>query len=204
MATRGSLGGLASKTQLVCDLLDAFGKDLIMIETVGVGQAELDVARATHTTVVVLVPESGNGIQAMKAGLMEIADIFVVNKSDREGADRLALEIDMILKMKAEDEDWQPPIIRTIASTGEGIDQLTQKISTHYKYLEENELIDIFRQNRVRWEIREQLEQRFHRALWDNPKFLSLVEDVVTQVMDGKSSPGVATEKISNEGNKQS
>ena len=101
MATRGSLGGLAMATREVCDVLDAFGKDIILLETVGVGQSELDVARAADTTLVVLVPESGDSIQTLKAGVMEIADIFAVNKADRPGADRLRNDIELMLGLRA-------------------------------------------------------------------------------------------------------
>jgi LAO/AO transport system kinase len=115
MATRGSYGGLATTTKEVTIVMDAFGKDYILIETVGVGQVELDVVNACDTTVVVLVPESGDSIQAMKAGLMEIADVFVVNKSDREGAKRIVGELEMILDIRRKDGEWEYPVVSTEA-----------------------------------------------------------------------------------------
>ena len=123
MATRGGLGGLAARTKEVCDVLDAFGRDIIIIETVGVGQVELDVAATAQSTVVVLVPESGDSIQTMKAGLMEIGELFCVNKSDRDGADRLVMEVETMVEMKKSD-GWVPPVVKTVATTGKGIPEL--------------------------------------------------------------------------------
>ena len=128
MATRGSFGGLAAATKEVALVLDAFGKDYIIIETVGVGQVELDVANACDTTVVVFVPESGDSIQAMKAGLMEIADIFVVNKTDREGANRIITELESILDLKREKEKWEYPLVPTQAINDVGIEELQSRI----------------------------------------------------------------------------
>jgi len=123
MATRGGVGGLATRTKEVCDVLDAFGRDCIIIETVGVGQTELDIAGAAHSTVVVLVPESGDGIQTMKAGLMEIGDLFCVNKSDREGADRMVMEIETMVEMKTKTNGWVPPVVKTVATNGLAVPQ---------------------------------------------------------------------------------
>jgi LAO/AO transport system kinase len=122
MATRGHLGGLARATSNVAAVLDAAGSDLVFIETVGVGQGEVDIVRAADVTVVVLVPGTGDDVQALKAGIMEIADLFVVNKSDREGADRLARSIAASLSLRPFGADeWRPPVIRTQATTGEGV-----------------------------------------------------------------------------------
>jgi len=196
MATRGSLGGLASKTKEVCDLLDAFGKEIVIIETIGVGQAELDVAKAAHTTLVVLVPESGDGIQAMKAGLMEIGDIFVVNKSDREGADRLVVEIDMVLGMRSQDEGWHPPVIKTTALEGEGIETLFRGIKDHRLFLEQNDLLDVLRRENIRSEITQLVEQRLAQSLWDNSKMKDLLEDFADKVVAGEMSPYEASEEV--------
>jgi len=114
MASRGSLGGLAETTGMVADVLDAFGYDMVLIETVGVGQSEVDVVKATDTVVVVLVPEAGDSVQALKAGLMETADVFVVNKADREGADRFIRELSAVVSLSP--NEWKPPIIKTVAS----------------------------------------------------------------------------------------
>lgn len=152
MASRGSHGGLSATTREATDLMDAFGFDRILLETVGVGQSELEIASQADTTVVVLVPESGDGIQAMKAGLMEVADIFVVNKADRPGADRLAKEIRVVdgLRRKrttaAEREaglaTWEPPILKTVATTGEGIVELAEALDGHLEHLAATGLLE--------------------------------------------------------------
>jgi LAO/AO transport system kinase len=149
MASRGSHGGLSATTREATDLLDAFGFGRILLETVGVGQSELEIASQADTTVLVLVPESGDGIQAMKAGLMEVADLFVVNKADRPGADRLRSEIRVVSHLKQgvatslERPDtaaaWDPPILMTVASTGEGIDELAEELDRHHAYLASGE-----------------------------------------------------------------
>jgi LAO/AO transport system kinase len=125
MATRGHLGGLARATIDAATVLDAAGKDVVLIETVGVGQDEVDVVRAADVAVVVLVPGMGDDVQALKAGIMEIADIFVVNKSDRDGADRTVAEIESLQSLQTfSDADWKPPVLRTVATTGAGLDEL--------------------------------------------------------------------------------
>ncbi|MDH3298149.1 MAG: methylmalonyl Co-A mutase-associated GTPase MeaB [Gemmatimonadota bacterium] len=162
MASRGSHGGLSATTREAADLMDAFGFDRIILETVGVGQSELEIASHADTTVVVLVPESGDGIQAMKAGLMEVADVFIVNKADRPGADRLRKEIGMVnglrigrsqpslpghhgvdLSQVGKEapaqpafEGWEPPVLMTVASRGEGISELAAELDRHYEWLQ--------------------------------------------------------------------
>lgn len=135
MATRGSLGGLALATEDALDLMDAAGFTQLLVETVGVGQAELDVARAADTVLVVLVPESGDGIQAMKAGLMEIGDIFVINKADREGADRLLKEMRSMLEMRPA-EAWRPHVVSVSAKENQGLPQLIESLEAHRTYLD--------------------------------------------------------------------
>lgn len=136
MASRGALGGLAAQAQAVADLLDAFGCDVILFETVGVGQSEVDVAGAADTAVLVLSPESGDGIQAMKAGLMEIADVVAVNKADRPGADRTVVEIEQMLALRPPPEDgWAVPVLRTVAERDEGAEPLRQAVLDHGSHL---------------------------------------------------------------------
>jgi LAO/AO transport system kinase len=130
LSSRGSHGGLARATRHVSQLLDAFGKDVILIETVGVGQTELDVMRVAHTTVVVLVPEAGDAVQTMKAGLLEIADVFVVNKADREGAMRIKTELDLMLQLRPP-AAWTVPVLLTQASAGEGVAEVLDAILRH-------------------------------------------------------------------------
>lgn len=131
MASRGSLGGLATATADALDLLDAAGYRELIVETVGVGQLELDVAMAADTVVVVLVPESGDGVQTMKAGLMEIGDVFVVNKADREGAHLLARDMETMLGMAPAREGWIPPVVQASARTGRGVDEVIRAMEAH-------------------------------------------------------------------------
>ncbi|HLQ50387.1 MAG TPA: methylmalonyl Co-A mutase-associated GTPase MeaB [Terriglobales bacterium] len=141
MATRGSLGGLARTTVDVATVLDAAGRDLIMIETVGVGQDEVDIVRLADITVVILVPGMGDDVQSIKAGIMEIADIFVINKSDREGAERVEREIRALQSLAVRSDKWTPPIVKTVASEGAGIADLAAAIRDYEAYLEKENLI---------------------------------------------------------------
>ncbi len=137
LSTRGSHGGLARATRHVSRLLDAFGKDYILVETVGVGQTELDIMRLADTTVVILVPESGDTVQAMKAGLLEIADVFVVNKADREGAMKMETELEMMLHLRPP-SPWSVPILLTQADQGKGVAELLATVERHRKFLAES------------------------------------------------------------------
>ena len=140
MATRGSLGGLAGTTADVATVLDASGRDLVMIETVGVGQDEVDIVTLADVTVVVLVPGMGDDVQTIKAGIMEIADVFVINKSDREGAERVEREIRAMQSLSARNDDWTPPIVKTVASDGTGIPDVADAIETYRQYLKLGDL----------------------------------------------------------------
>jgi LAO/AO transport system kinase len=141
MATRGSLGGMARSTADVATVLDAAGRDLIMIETVGVGQDEVDIVRLADVTVVILVPGMGDDVQIIKAGIMEIADIFVINKSDREGAERVEREIRALQSLAVRSDDWTPPIVKTVASGGVGIQEVAAAIGGYQTYLLKENLI---------------------------------------------------------------
>ena len=159
MATRGGLGGLAVHTAQVCDVLDAAGFARILIETVGVGQSELEVAQTADSTVVVLVPESGDAVQAMKAGLMEIGDLFVINKADREGAERAAFAIRSALELRTHAMEWTPPVLLTTASRGEGVSELVQGLEEHLELLRTRGALQRRR--------RQRLEQRLHDLVGD-------------------------------------
>jgi LAO/AO transport system kinase len=141
MATRGNLGGLARATTDVATVLDAAGKNIVLIETVGVGQDEIDIVRLADVTVVILVPGMGDDVQTIKAGIMEIADIFVINKSDREGADRVEREIRSMQSLAVRSDKWTPPIIKTVASDGKGVPELARVISDYEKYLQQHNLL---------------------------------------------------------------
>src|SRR5215471_5114915 len=141
MATRGSLGGLARTTADVASVLDASGRDVILIETVGVGQDEIDIVRLADITVVILVPGMGDDVQTIKAGIMEIADIFVINKSDREGAERVEREIRAMQTLAVRDDRWTPPIVKTVASEGKGIAELVATVAEYQQYQEREGLV---------------------------------------------------------------
>jgi LAO/AO transport system kinase len=140
MATRGSLGGLARTTADVTTVLDASGRDLIMIETVGVGQDEVDIVRLADITILILVPGMGDDVQTIKAGIMEIADIFVINKSDREGAENVEREIRTLQSLAMRHDGWTPPIVKTVASQGVGIEELAAAVSDYEAYLQKGNL----------------------------------------------------------------
>jgi len=140
MATRGSLGGLASTTADVATVLDASGRDLVMIETVGVGQDEIDIVTLADITVVVLVPGMGDDVQTIKAGIMEIADVFVINKSDRDGAERVEREIRAMQSLSTRSDNWTPPIVKTVASDGTGVPDVLTAIESYRGYLSKSDL----------------------------------------------------------------
>jgi GTPase len=160
MATRGGMGGLAVHTAQVCDVLDAAGFGRVLIETVGVGQSELEVAQTADSTVVVLVPESGDGVQAMKAGLMEIGDLFVINKADREGAERAAFAIRSALELRTSANDWTAPVLLTVASRGDGVSDLVDALQEHYEHLA--------RRGELEQRRRRRLEQRLRDLVGDH------------------------------------
>jgi len=140
MATRGSLGGLASTTADVATVIDASGRDLVMIETVGVGQDEVDIVALADVTVVVLVPGMGDDVQTIKAGIMEIADVFIINKCDREGAERVEREIRAMQSLAMRHDNWTPPIVKTVASDGTGVPEALQAIESYRAHLSKSEL----------------------------------------------------------------
>src|SRR5262249_30674961 len=152
MATRGSLGGLASTTADVAMVLDASGRDIVMIETVGVGQDEVDIVRVADITVVILVPGMGDDVQSIKAGIMEIADIFVINKSDHDGAERVEREIRALQSLAIRPDKWTPPIIKTVATEGQGLEELAGAIREYQDYMQKNDLLS--RRRTRNWETR--------------------------------------------------
>ncbi|MCL4839301.1 MAG: methylmalonyl Co-A mutase-associated GTPase MeaB, partial [Thermoanaerobaculia bacterium] len=160
MATRGALGGLARATRDAVDLLDAAGFDWVLVETVGVGQDEVDVVRTVDTVVVVTVPGLGDDIQAIKAGILEVADLFVINKADRDGAERAARDLEMMLALAGEHPEWLPPILRTVASRGEGIAELLAAVLRHREYLEASGALRSRRVEQLRLRVETLLKER--------------------------------------------
>jgi LAO/AO transport system kinase len=188
MASRGSLGGLAQATKDVALVLDAAGMDFILIETIGVGQVELDIAQVCDTTVVVLVPESGDSIQAMKAGLLEIADIMVVNKGDREGCERLITELKFALEMREQKTGWDYPILKTIATVDEGITELVSAVEAHSAYLTTTSRLIDDRKAKMLLRVHELIEQKVRMHLREkvirDEDLLTLVDRIYKRQID--------------------
>ena len=195
MATRGSLGGLSKTAQDVADLMDAAGMDMVILETVGVGQAELDIARASDTTLVVLVPESGDSIQAMKAGLMEIADIFVINKSDREGANKIRIELELMLELRPQNMEWTPPIVNTIANRGKGIEKLSQTIAQHREFLIRKEGLHDKRYHRALEKIHTLVQSKLEKEFWNSRRHRKL-EQEIENIVNIRKSPKALVEEL--------
>jgi len=194
MATRGSLGGLSKKASDAADVLDAFGKDYVIFETVGVGQSELEIVEAADTTVVTLVPESGDSIQAMKAGLMEIADIFIVNKADREGADNAMRELDSMLQLR-ENRGWKVEVLATVASEGKGISEVGDKIAEHWKFMQEHGLLEKKRKQRLSKKVETIVRHRLEQAFWDDVNRRALLEQLESP-HDSRLSPYKIAEQL--------
>jgi LAO/AO transport system kinase len=197
LASRGSLGGISNCTDEVVDLMDAFGKDLVLIETVGVGQSELEISEKAHTVVVVLVPESGDGIQAMKAGLMEIGDIFVMNKADHDDAESAAREIQDSLRLKdIPDGVWEPKVVLTSAREETGIDDLIDVIEEHRRYLEAGGHFARIRKKILSSRVRNALMDRMERRLRASEKVRVLLEQRMESVYKGELSPSMLVREI--------
>lgn len=196
MATRGSLGGLSAKTADAVKVLDAAGYEVIIIETVGVGQSEVDIVKNADTTLVVVVPGLGDDIQAIKAGILEIGDIFVINKADREGADRLHVEIEMMLDLNSEKSDWRPPIAQTIASKDQGISDVVQMIEDHTAYLKESGQLKIRREERVESEFLAMLTDGLQRKVLGPLKQTHKLDDLVKDLASRKSDPYSEVKKV--------
>src|SRR5229473_3410060 len=219
MATRGAHGGLATTTEEVADLLEAFGFERILVETVGVGQTELDIAGSAETTVLVLVPESGDGIQTLKAGVMEIADIYVVNKSDRPGADKLRQEVEVMLGIRQGNafrhipphgrktgrsdgersradapsvrasERWVPPVMATVAVNGEGITELAEALDRHRASLEATGRLDTRRRERLAARTRAVVNRTLRHWTWADTPAEALLEQALDGMAAGRRSP---------------
>jgi len=217
MATRGAQGGLATTTEEVADVLEAFGFDRILIETVGVGQTELDVAATAETTVLVLVPESGDGIQTLKAGVMEIAELYVINKSDRPGADKLRQEVEVMLGIRRGNafvnvrphhgtveggkvgrkhvptvqpsNDWAAPVLNTVASNGDGIAELVVALEKHHDYLAASGKLAERRKRRLAARTRAVVNRAIRQWVWDETDAEQLLARRLDDVAAGTRSP---------------
>ncbi|MGK7310859.1 MAG: methylmalonyl Co-A mutase-associated GTPase MeaB [Candidatus Longimicrobiales bacterium M2_2A_002] len=224
MATRGALGGLAAATREAMDVMAAFGFDVIIVETVGVGQSELDIAAAADTTAVILVPESGDSIQTMKAGLMEAADLFIVNKADRPGAPRLAKEVEMMLHLRLGEsmkgvpahhgvqlkradtarskmaarkrldgesaaDGWTIPVLLTTAETGEGLDELMDKLEAHARWLKESGELERRRSARLEERVRDAVQQRLLVRAWQEGRGGEILDESLPDLIAGELTP---------------
>jgi LAO/AO transport system kinase len=197
MASRGRLGGLATTSMEAADLMDAFGFDVVIHETVGVGQTERDIVSAADTTVVVLVPESGDAVQTMKAGLMEIADVFVVNKSDRPGADRLARAIRSTLRLRTRrDSGWEPPVVRTVAVEGGGLDDLVEAIDRHRDFGRESGAFARKRRDRASERVHDLVARKMERRVWLDGDGERRLEEALDDIVAGRLSPYAVAEEI--------
>jgi len=192
MASRGRLGGLSEAAIDCADILDAMGCDIVVTETVGVGQAEVEIAQVSDICILVLSPESGDAVQTLKAGLMEIADVYVVNKSDREGADRLYREIEFMLQMQEHSRKRKVPVLLTEARTGKGIDELVEVVESYLSEMDDESV----RRNRLRmaeYKILALLDSRMRRLLAENG---ALFEKMSKAVAEGKMSAHKAADEI--------
>jgi LAO/AO transport system kinase len=195
MGTRGCLGGLARKTYEIVKVLDAWGADTILVETVGTGQAEVDVVQAVQTCVVILVSGLGDEVQTFKAGIMEIGDIFVVNKADRGGADRLVLEVRAMLELGQAKAKWEPPIIKTIATEQTGVEELIDGMKRHYKVAKETGLLGHKCIERAMLDIEDIVRDRMMAGLL-TPEKKDLMKELCKKVADKKMDPYEAAERV--------
>jgi len=195
MATRGSLGALAKATKDAVKVLDASGKDVVVVETVGAGQSEVEIVELAHTVVVVLAPGLGDDIQAIKAGIMEIGDVFVVNKADRENVNKAILDIEAMLNMNPEKEKWRPPVVKTTAITGEGIAELLDKVDQHREYLEAG-AIATRRRQRVETELVEAIKEKVAESIVDDLKQTGDLDKLIEKILAKEADPYSAADVL--------
>lgn len=189
MATRGSLGGLSRKTAEAVKIMDAAGKDVIIIETVGVGQSEVDIVKNADTTIVVMVPGLGDDIQAIKAGILEIGDVFAINKADREGVDRLNIELEMMMDLNQDKVSWRPPVKRTVASMNQGIEELVGAINDHISHLNQSGELEKRRTERTRNEILATLDEHIGRYVLNKLNASGEFDSMVARVQKREKDP---------------
>jgi GTPase len=199
LATRGALGGISRSTGEVVNIMDAMGMDVVIIETVGVGQDEIDIVRMAHTTAVVMVPGLGDDIQAIKAGILEIADVFVVNKADREGADRTVRELSMMIEMGSRKEgEWLPKVMRTEASRGIGIEELVAEFATHRDFLSASGIIHRFTEEKNSAVFSEMLKERLFNEVYGRLLDNGELKRIVTGMGARSVDPYSAVESVLN------
>ena len=195
MSTRGHLGGLSQATQATVKVLDALGKDIIFIETVGVGQSEVDIVKVADTVVLISMPGMGDDVQIIKAGIMEIGDIFVINKADKEGCERLATEIEMMLDLN-QNSRWRPPVLKTVAIDNVGIQKLLEEIDRHIKHLKETGELEQRRRESAKKEIFDLIQEKWKEIL-SNSISNGLLDEIATKVVKRDEDPYTAVRKLS-------
>jgi len=196
MGTRGMLGGLASAVYDAVEILDASGKDVVIVETVGVGQAEVDVVKIADTTLVVLVPGLGDSIQTIKAGIMEIADIFVVNKADRPGFEQIVAELESLIDISCIGKDRKTPIVKTTAKENKGVIELVDEIEKHREYLKKTKVFEARRRKRYEAELIEIIRKRLMNFIFDESTFKEKVELLIDQISRKELDPYTAADEI--------
>jgi LAO/AO transport system kinase len=195
MATRGSLGGVARATNDDVKVLDASGMDFIIVETVGAGQSEVEVMRITETVVVMLSPGAGDDIQALKAGMMEIGDVFVVNKADLENAQRVVVDVKNTLSMKVPEEGWRTPIVKTVATTGDGVDELMETIVRHREHLSSSG-VSKQRKRRVEDEVILAIREKAADYIIDSLRGNNQLAETIERVMNLEKDPYTAVDEL--------
>jgi len=195
MGTRGHLGGLSQATQAAVKVLDALGKDILFIETVGVGQAEVDIVKVADSVVLITMPGMGDDIQIIKAGIMEIGDIFVINKADKEGNERLAVEIEMMLDLN-QNGKWRPPVLKTIATIDVGIQELWQEINRHSIYLKESGELEQRRRESAKKEIFDLIQEKWKEIIF-NSISNGILDEILTKVVKRDEDPYTVVSKLS-------
>ncbi|HNQ15161.1 MAG TPA: methylmalonyl Co-A mutase-associated GTPase MeaB [Pyrinomonadaceae bacterium] len=195
MATRGNLGGLSRATVDAVAILDAAGFDKVIVETVGVGQDEVEIVKTADVSVVVLVPGMGDDIQAIKAGIMEIGDVFVINKSDREGVIRTEKELQALLELAHRPDMWNPPIVRTVATENKGIEDLSSAIESYYEFQRDGDNLER-RKAIARWRLLELLRERLLADILKQSGAGQLIDRLAVEIAEKKSDPYSAVERI--------
>lgn len=197
LATRGHLGGLSKSTIDIVNVMDAMGKDVILIETVGVGQDEVEIVKVAHTNLVLVVPGLGDDIQAMKAGILEIADLFVVNKADREGADKTRRELETMVSMNEYGEgEWVPPVLPTVAQEGTGLPELLREVERHRGYITREENLSRYRLGKATVELLEILRNRLFEKAVEDLRRHGLFDSLVRDIAEKERDPYTVAEKV--------
>ena len=196
MGTRGMLGGLASAVYDVVEILDASGKDVVIVETVGVGQAEVDVIKIADTTLVIIVPGLGDSIQTLKAGVMEIADIYVVNKADRAGVEQTVAEVESLVDISCSGKDWKTPVLTTIAKENKGIKELVNEINKHINFLKKTKQFEDKRRLRYEAELVEIIRNRLMNLIFDEKTLEDTIERLLDQISRKEVDPYSAADEV--------